>query len=93
MELCEQASREQDGEKLLSLVKEINELLEAKNRIGPQKENGAGVHEQADGKSNVTCRVCGQGVALENARTDDDGRAVHEQCYLLRHQLKNATEN
>jgi len=30
MELCEQASTEQDPEKLLALVQEINRLLEAK---------------------------------------------------------------
>jgi len=38
MELCEQASTEQDPEKLLALVQEINRLLEAKQeRLGKQK--------------------------------------------------------
>jgi hypothetical protein len=32
MELCGQAASEQDGEKLLELVKQINELLEEKER-------------------------------------------------------------
>jgi hypothetical protein len=39
--LCEQAANEQDPEKLMEIVKEINELLEAKERrlgILPQKE-------------------------------------------------------
>jgi hypothetical protein len=38
MELCEQASTEQDPEKLLALVQEINRLLEAKQeRVNNQK--------------------------------------------------------
>jgi hypothetical protein len=38
MELCEQASTEQDPEKLLALVQEINRLLEAKQeRLNKQK--------------------------------------------------------
>jgi hypothetical protein len=38
MELCEQASTEQDPEKLLTLVQEINRLLEAKQeRLNKQK--------------------------------------------------------
>ncbi len=32
MELCAQAALEQDGKKLLELVKQINELLEEKER-------------------------------------------------------------
>jgi hypothetical protein len=37
MELCAQAANEQDGEKLLELVKQINDLLEEKeHRLGKQ---------------------------------------------------------
>lgn len=32
MELCEQAAAEQDGKKLMELVKQINDLLEEKER-------------------------------------------------------------
>jgi len=32
LELCEQASKEQDSEKLLSLIGEINRLLEEKEK-------------------------------------------------------------
>jgi hypothetical protein len=88
MELCRQASVEQDGEKLLQLVQEINRLLEKGNGVGLGKD---GKHES--GKDGVMCWVCGKSVALEVAKTDDDGRAIHEECYLLRHQLKNATES
>jgi hypothetical protein len=32
----------------------------------------------------VYCSVCKKPVALENAKTDDDGRAVHDECYLFK---------
>jgi hypothetical protein len=32
MELCEQAAKEQDSEKLVELISQINQLLEAKER-------------------------------------------------------------
>jgi hypothetical protein len=28
------------------------------------------------------CPVCHQPVRLEDAKTDEDGQAVHEKCYL-----------
>ncbi len=30
------------------------------------------------------CWMCGNPVALEECNTDEDGRAVHEQCYVER---------
>jgi hypothetical protein len=39
MQLCQQASVEQDPEKLLVLVREINDLLEAKERRLKQLRN------------------------------------------------------
>ncbi len=42
MELCKQAAVEQDPQKLMALVKEINDLLEAKERrlgILPPKDS------------------------------------------------------
>jgi len=29
-----------------------------------------------------TCYLCSKPVQLETAKTDEDGRAVHEECYL-----------
>ncbi len=29
------------------------------------------------------CRTCGRPVAVETAKTDSDGQAVHEECYLV----------
>lgn len=34
------------------------------------------------------CPICNRSVPLENAKTDDYGRAVHEECYLLSVKLK-----
>ena len=42
--------------------------------------------------SEFNCSICNKPVDLESAKTDDHGKAVHEQCYLLRHALKNATQ-
>ena len=33
--------------------------------------------------SQPVCRVCGRSVPLESAKTDGDGSAVHEGCYVL----------
>ena len=30
------------------------------------------------------CSVCQQPVALETAKTDEDGHAIHEDCYFAR---------
>jgi len=29
------------------------------------------------------CDLCGQPVDLRTAKTDEDGKAVHDECYLL----------
>ena len=34
------------------------------------------------------CPICNLAVALEAAKTDEDGRAMHEDCYLLKLGLK-----
>ena len=35
-------------------------------------------------KSQMKCSICNQPVALEIAKTDDFGQAVHEECYVLK---------
>jgi hypothetical protein len=30
------------------------------------------------------CSICNLPVALNNAKTDEDGSAVHEECYLIK---------
>jgi hypothetical protein len=35
--------------------------------------------------SNVLiCSICHQPVAVENSKTDENGHAIHEDCYLQR---------
>jgi hypothetical protein len=40
----------------------------------------------------IHCSICHKLVNLENTKTDDRGKAVHEECYVLREALKNATQ-
>lgn len=35
-------------------------------------------------KSQINCSICNQPVALEIAKTEDSGQAVHEECYVLK---------
>lgn len=44
-----------------------------------------------DFTSALLCRVCGKHIPIELARTDGDGKAVHEECYAQKLQLENAS--
>jgi hypothetical protein len=33
-------------------------------------------------KAQTECPVCGEPVSLERCKTDEDGRAIHEDCYV-----------
>lgn len=35
------------------------------------------------------CWMCGNPVALEECKTDEDGQAVHERCYVEKVMLEN----
>lgn len=35
-------------------------------------------------RSQINCSICNQPVALEIAKTDDSGQALHEECYVLK---------
>jgi hypothetical protein len=37
------------------------------------------------------CPICKKAVPLETANTDEHGRAMHEECYLLKVRLEDAT--
>ena len=37
------------------------------------------------------CPICNLTVSLERAKTDEHGRAIHEECYLLKVKLEGAT--
>ena len=34
-------------------------------------------------KPEINCSICHKPVALETAKTDEVGEAVHEECYIL----------
>jgi hypothetical protein len=37
------------------------------------------------------CSICDESVQLETSKTDENGRAVHEECYVLKVKLMLAT--
>ena len=41
----------------------------------------------------ISCSICNRPVDLETAKADGGGNAVHEECYVLREALKNATQS
>lgn len=52
------------------------------------------VSQKFSGKSSpLLCRICGKSVAVESCKTDDDGKAVHEGCYVLKLKLEQASED
>jgi hypothetical protein len=43
--------------------------------------------------SKCCCPICERAVSLETANTDETGRAIHQECYLLKLKLKRASES
>jgi len=39
------------------------------------------------------CRICGKPAAVESCKTDDGGKAVHEECYVLKLKLEQASKD
>ena len=87
LKLCEQAADEQDPAKFLIIIREINTLLELKRerfkRSGPQLV--------PDEPALARCYLCDKPVPLEASKTDENGQAVHEECYLLKIRLGEAS--
>ncbi|HEY6370591.1 MAG TPA: hypothetical protein VIX37_08425 [Candidatus Sulfotelmatobacter sp.] len=40
-----------------------------------------------------TCSICSRPVPLENSKTDEGGKAVHEECYVLKLALLRVLKN
>lgn len=40
----------------------------------------------------LLCAICNRRITLETSQTDEHGRAVHEECYVLKLRLIRATE-
>ncbi|HTS36974.1 MAG TPA: hypothetical protein VMH04_14975 [Candidatus Solibacter sp.] len=43
--------------------------------------------------SNLSCRICGKPLAINAAKTDADGKAIHEDCYVLKVKLERASHD
>ena len=86
-ELCERAVNEQDPARFLTVIREIDTLLELKRgrfkQTGPQL---VGAEPQL-----ARCSLCDKPVTLEASKTDEGGQAVHEECYVLNLRLKRPT--
>jgi hypothetical protein len=87
LKLCEQAANEQDPKKFLTIIREINTLLELKRsrfkQTGPQLVS----YQPALAR----CYLCDKPLPLEDSKTDESGKAVHEECYLLKLRLRQAS--
>ena len=43
--------------------------------------------------SPLLCRICGKPVPIETSKTDEGGMAIHEECYVLKLKLEQASED
>ena len=87
LELCEQAANEQDANKLLAMVRDINAALELE--IGRLKQAGP---QDVQGAFDLPrCILYDNPVPLGSSKTDENGKAAYEECYLPRMRLKRAT--
>jgi azurin len=41
----------------------------------------------------LVCSICQKPVSLNDAKTDEDGMAVHEDCYLIKVGLRKAVDS
>ncbi|MFY9842870.1 MAG: hypothetical protein WA718_01435 [Terriglobales bacterium] len=77
MEFCQLAANRAAAGKLIALANEINRRLEEHTSVFENQ------HVRLP-----ECAECEEAVVLETAVTDEDGRAIHADCYLLRLRLK-----
>ena len=61
----------------------FTEQVEASSPGVAREKRKAGLTMQLP-ESNINCSVCAKPIALETAKTDEVGRAVHDECYLLK---------
>jgi len=85
--LCERAIDEQDPNRFFAIVREINVLLEVKG--GRFKQSDLKLVPDSPGLPR--CSLCDKPVPLDTSKTDEYGKAVHEECYLLKMRLERAT--
>jgi len=45
------------------------------------------------GTSALPCPICGKPIPMETAKTDADGKAIHDECYGSKEKFENATKS
>ena len=50
-------------------------------------------HAQIPRSSLLLCPLCNKPVSVESAKTDERGRAIHEDCYVLELKVKQASND
>lgn len=58
----------------------VSQVMESLGQIG-KHEAGPQIHRSQ--RHILRCRICNLPVPVETAKTDSEGQAVHETCYLL----------
>ena len=59
----------------------VSQVMEGLGQIG-KHEAGPQIHRSQ--RHILRCRICNLPVPVETAKTDSEGQAIHEACYLLR---------
>jgi hypothetical protein len=86
LDLCEQVANEQDADKLLAMVRDINAALEL--QIGRLNQADS---QFLRGVFELPRRIlCDNPVLLSSSKTDENGKAVYKECYFLRMRLNQA---
>jgi hypothetical protein len=57
-------------------------VWKVKEIMAIRKNQGIQSHAPADIRPILLCRICREPVCLETAKTDDNGQAIHEVCYM-----------
>jgi len=57
-------------------------VRKVKDMMVGMSEKQAGAEESAGAPSFLYCGMCHNVVPIESAKTDGEGRAVHEECYV-----------
>jgi hypothetical protein len=51
------------------------------------------IREYGPGAPPIVCGLCAKSIALENCKIDENGRAVHEDCYFYTLSSRNLKRN
>ena len=76
--LCRQITDEQDPKKFSELVRELDQLFARKEHRLESREKPIEIREP------LICSICNEPIRLETAKVDENGKAVHEDCYIKR---------